>query len=277
MSSSSFVPLPGRRPEEEIVGHLRAGGSALVALSGGVDSALVTAWAREALGPSSVAVTLAGPAVARSEVERATRVAAAIGIRHEVIEVDPIERAEYRANPSNRCYFCRSVETAVLRDRGAALGVRQYLDGVQTDDLGDDRPGIRAMDEAGFIHPLVWAGWGKTAVREAARRRSLPNWDQPSDACLASRVAHGVPISAELLARVESAEAFLLARGYRRVRVRVSGTSARVEVGPDEVARAVRPSESGPILSHLRTLGFESVSVDPRGYHGAAVPAERTP
>jgi len=270
MADRSVPPVPPFRSEPEIVAHIAAGGPALVALSGGVDSSLVAAFAAEALGASAVAVTLEGPAVARSEVARARRVAAAIGIDHVVLPIDPLENPEYRANPTDRCYHCRTVETGALRAFGEPRRIAQYLDGVHVGDLADDRPGLRAMEEAGFHHPLVWGGWTKSTVRESAQRRGLPNWDQPSDACLSSRVAHGDPISAELLRRIESAEAVLLERGFRRVRVRVARGAARIEVGPDEVDRLSAPPLSDEIAERIRALGFSSVTIDPRGYRGGA-------
>jgi len=261
------TPLP--RSSEELVARIRKGGRALVALSGGVDSSLVAALAYSAIGEEAVAVTLVSPSVSHSEVVRAERVASAIGLEHVLLRADPLSRAEYRANGPDRCYFCRSVETSVLREFGAARSVRQYLDGVQRDDLSDDRPGLRAMNEAGFEHPLLWAGWGKREVREEARRRGLPNWDQPSDACLASRVAHGDPVSAELLARIESAEKVLLDRGFRRVRVRVRSGAARIEVDPSEVPRLLEEPLASEVTAAVAQVGFRSVSVDPRGYRGA--------
>jgi len=261
------TPLP--RSSEELVARIRKGGRALVALSGGVDSSLVAALAYSAIGEEAVAVTLVSPSVSHSEVARAERVASAIGLEHVLLRADPLSRAEYRANGPDRCYFCRSVETSVLREFGAARSVRQYLDGVQRDDLSDDRPGLRAMNEAGFEHPLLWAGWGKREVREEARRRGLPNWDQPSDACLASRVAHGDPVSAELLARIESAEKVLLDRGFRRVRVRVRSGAARIEVDPSEVPRLLEEPLASEVTAAVAQVGFRSVSVDPRGYRGA--------
>ena len=257
-----------RRSEPEIVASIRDGGRALVALSGGVDSSLVAALAHEALGRAAEAVTLAGPAVSQAEVERARRVAESVGIAHSVLEVDPLVRSEYRANPTNRCYFCRSVETAALRSYGDSRGIGQYLDGVHSDDFSDDRPGLRAMDEAGFLHPLAWAGWTKADVRAAARARHLPNWDWPSDACLASRVAHGDPISRELLGRVEAAESVLLHQGFRRVRVRVHDGGARLEVDPAEVNRLRSPPIAAEVLDAIRGLGFDPVTIDPQGYGG---------
>jgi uncharacterized protein len=263
------VSHPSPRSVDELIARIRDGGPALVALSGGVDSALVASLAHAALGPKVVAVTLVGPAVSEGEVARAGRVAAAIGLEHVLLRADPLSRTEYRANGPDRCYFCRSVETSVLREYGASRSVRQFLDGVQRDDLSDDRPGLRAMEEAGFQHPLLWAGWGKREVRGEAKRRGLPNWDQPSDACLASRVAHGEPVSAELLARIEAAERLLLDRGFRRVRVRVRSGAARIEVDPSEVSRLLEEPLASAVLGAVAGVGFSSVTVDPRGYRGA--------
>ena len=227
---------------------------------------MVAALAFEALGPQVVAVTLTGPSVARAEVARALAVARSIGVDHHLVAADPLERAEYRANPPDRCYFCRSVEAGRLREFGELRGFRRYLDGVHLDDLSDDRPGLRAMEEAGFEHPLVWGGWTKADVRHAARARGLPNADQPSDACLASRVAHGDRIDAALLARVEAAEAVLLERGFRRVRVRVRAGAARIEVDPEDVPRLTSPAVAPEVLARVRAIGFSPVSIDPLGY-----------
>jgi pyridinium-3,5-biscarboxylic acid mononucleotide sulfurtransferase len=265
-----------RRPLEEIVGRIRRGGPALVALSGGVDSALVASLAREALGAAAIAVTLTGPAVSARELERAREVARATGIQHFVLPVDPLSRPEYRENPTNRCFFCRTVEAERLRSFGDPRGIRQYLDGVHVDDLSDERPGLQAMDAAGFFHPLAWAGWTKADVRAEARARGLPNSEQPSDACLASRIAHGSPITGELLGRVEAAESLLLARGFRRVRVRVHGSAARVEVDPGEVPRLSNEPLASAVVHELRSLGFEPVTIDPLGYHGNRREATRT-
>jgi len=270
MSSLTSVPTPPLSVDE-VVTRIRERGRAVVALSGGVDSALVAALAYSALGSDAIAVTLTGPAVSAAETARAGGVAKAIGIPHVLLRSNPLSSVDYRENRSDRCYFCRSVESATLRAFGAEHSVVQYLDGVHRDDLTDDRPGLRAMEEAGFTHPLLWAGWGKVDVRAEARRRGLPNWDQPSDACLASRIVHGEPVSTELLARIESAEAVLLGLGFRRVRVRAEGGSARVEVDPAEVSRLRTEPVAGTVVPALLHLGFETVELDPRGYRGAAL------
>ncbi len=258
-------PVAPRSPAE-VVDALRAGGPALVALSGGIDSAVVALLAREALGERAVAVTLVGPSVSEDERRAARGAARAVGIAHEEVAADPLEREEYRRNPSNRCYFCRKVETDALRRYGAPRGILQYLDGVHTDDLGDDRPGLVALAEAGFLHPLLRAGWAKADVRAFARARGMPEWDRPSNACLASRIAHGQEISADLLGRIDAAEAAVRRRGFRRVRVRVAGTLARIEVDPEEVDRLRAPTTAESLRGELGALGFRSVAIDPRGY-----------
>jgi len=256
----------GPREEGELLQELRSGGPSVVALSGGVDSAAVAALAFRALGPLASAVTLAGPAVATEEVERARTVARAIGIGHEVVAIDPVADPEYRRNPSNRCYFCRTVESRAIREWGEARGIARYLDGVQLDDLGDDRPGIRAMDEAGFRHPLVWARWRKSDVRAFARGAGLPNWDTPSDACLASRIRHGQEVTVPLLSRIEVAERAVREMGFRRVRVRVDGDGARVEVDGGDVPRLTREPVASEVRSTLYRLGFTTVTLDTAGY-----------
>ncbi|MCI4339988.1 MAG: ATP-dependent sacrificial sulfur transferase LarE [Thermoplasmata archaeon] len=253
-------------PADDIVRSLAEGGPAVVALSGGVDSAVVAHLAYAALGPRAHALTLAGPAVSADERERASRVARAIGVPHEFLRSDPLEVAEYRANPDNRCYFCRKTESSALLGWGRGRGIAQWLDGVHADDLGEDRPGLAAMDEAGFRHPLAAAGWRKSDVREYARRVGLPNWNAPSDACLASRVTHGREISGPLLARIETAEAAVRALGFRRVRVRTDGASARVEVDATEVARLENSDVAASVDRAVRALGFGPVTLDPHGY-----------
>lgn len=266
MASSGRASVGGPRTEGEIVDLLRGRGPALVALSGGVDSSAVASLAHRALGDGAVAVTVASHAVSWRELDAAREVAGALGVRHRIVLAEPLEDDRYRQNGADRCYRCRTVETAALRDAGAEERSAQYLDGVHLDDLGDDRPGIRAMDEAGFFHPFLWAGWAKADIRRYAREVGLPNWDRPSNACLASRVARGEPISADLLGRVDRAEALVLDRGFRRVRVRVRGDLATVEVGEEETGRLLAPSLRAELTAELAALGFRAVAFDRSGY-----------
>ena len=265
-TSPSLLESSGARPPEEIVRGIAGRGPALVALSGGVDSSVVATLAFAALGTDAHAVTLVGPAVSEWEKSQAIEVARAIGIRQALVPVDPLELPQYRANPSNRCYFCRVAEGSALREYARLHQISQLLDGIHLDDLGDDRPGIRAMEEAGFSHPLVEAAWHKRDVRSFARERALPNWDRPSEACLSSRIQHGDEISEELLRKVEAAEAVVRAHGFRRVRVRVAHGVARIVVGPEEVVRLTGEPDREAILRGIGRLGFDRVEIDPVGY-----------
>jgi len=254
------------RSPEEIVALLRGRGPALVALSGGVDSSVVAALARAALGDRVLAATVTGASVSYRELEAARGAAGSLGLRHRLVDAEPLEDGRYRENGSDRCFRCRSIETRALRNAGAAEGVAQYLDGIHRDDLSDDRPGIRAMDDAGFFHPLLWAGWTKGDVRRYARSVGLPNWDRPSNACLASRVARGQPISRELLERIDRAEGLLVDLGFRQVRVRVRGEEAAVEVDAAETDRLDDPILRSELSEQLLALGFRSVAFTPGGY-----------
>jgi uncharacterized protein len=260
------VPKDRFRPDGEIIALLRERGPALVALSGGVDSSVVASLARAALGEHVVAATVASGSVSSRELDAARGAARAIGLRHLLVHAEPLADERYRSNEADRCFRCRSIETRALREAGEAEGVAQYLDGIQVDDLGDDRPGIRAMEDAGFFHPLLWAAWTKDDVRRYARSVGLPNWDRPSNACLASRVARGEAISQELLETIDRAEGLLLDRGFRRVRVRVRGGEARVEVDRSETGRLAEEPLRGELTERLLGLGFRAVVFDPEGY-----------
>ena len=259
-------PAVVARSAAEVIEGLREGGPSVVALSGGVDSAVMAHLLRSALGADAHAITLTGAAVSADEVERARAVARSVGIDHALLEADPLADASYRSNPSNRCYFCRRTETRAVRAWAGPRGISRFVDGVHLDDLGDDRPGLVAMGEAGFRHPLAEASWRKIDVRTYARSVDLPNWDQPSEACLASRVSHGQAISRELLERVEAAERAVRAHGFRRVRVRTDGRSARVEVDGPEVERLRAPLTADRLVLELRQLGFDPITLDPLGY-----------
>ena len=262
--SSVAEPARERAPAHAIVAALQQSGPALVALSGGVDSSVVAWLAHKALGRHATAVTLTGPAVAADEVQSASSVARAIGIEHVRLTSDPLGDTRYAENPTNRCYFCRNHEGDLLRTWGRARSIDVYLDGIHLDDMGDNRPGLQAMNEHGFRHPLAEAGWTKADVRAFARSVGLSTWNRPSNACLASRISHGQIITPPLLERVARAEEWVSVRGYRRVRVRVDGAHARVEVDPDEVPDLL--SEVEPLTRALTSLGFATVEIDPNGY-----------
>lgn len=257
-----------RAAYEDLVGAMRARQRILVAFSGGVDSGLVARIAHDALGVRAIAVLAESESLARWERMEAESEAAEIGIRLRTVRMSELADARYAANPTNRCYFCRTELGSVLAPVAAEFGSPTIADGVNVSDLADVRPGIRAMDEAGFWHPLVEFGLAKPDVRTLARDLGLSFHAKPSNACLSSRVPHGTPITVERLRRVEAAEDAVRALGFRQVRVRHDGETARVEVSPEEVRRL--RSVRLQVVAALGRIGYRDVIIDPRGYRSLA-------
>jgi uncharacterized protein len=238
----------------------------LIAYSGGVDSALVAKLAQEALGGAALAVIADTETLPRRELAAAKATAAEIGIELLVVRASELANPAYAANPANRCYFCREGLAGLLLPIARERAIPAIADGVHRSDLGDIRPGIRAMDEAGFWHPLLEAGLGKEDVRRLARDAGLSCWDKPSNACLSSRIAPGEAITEEALRRVEAAESFLQDMGFRQVRVRHRAGGARVEVGREELDRLFADDTRRRVAERLRELAFTEVVLDPDGY-----------
>ena len=241
-----------------------AKGRVLVAYSGGVDSGLVAKLAHEALDGNALAVITDAESLSRRELAEAKASAVEIGIALRVVGVSELASPEYVANPVNRCYFCRAELAGVLTDIAAKENYSAIADGVNGSDLGDVRPGIRAMDEAGFWHPLVEFGLAKADVRAMAKSLGLSFHDKPSNACLSSRIPHGTAITVAMLRQVEAAEEVLRSRGFRQVRVRHHGTTARIEVLPEDISRLEEIRDE--VADALRDLGYEETVIDRNGY-----------
>ena len=268
------VTTPAPTPDTQarlgaLRGILGALPGALVAYSGGVDSALLAEVAHQVLGPASMAVTADSPSLARRELAAATALAQHRGWRHLVVGTDELEDPRYAANPTNRCYYCKSALFERLAPLATARRVPVLL-GTVTDDLGDWRPGQAAATERGGRHPFVEAGIAKADVRALSGHLGLPTAAKPASACLASRLAYGVPVTPAALARVERAEEYLGSLGFRVLRVRdLGGDAARVEVGPDELGHLRRVARS--VTEALHRMGFANVALDERGYRRGAL------
>ena len=236
----------------------------VVAFSGGADSAFLAVVAQRVLGRErTLSVTAVSPSLAGAEEIECRELASEWKLRWLPVDTAEMERAAYRANDVDRCYHCKAELMDVVAPIAATEQATVVL-GVNLDDLADHRPGQRAALERGAVFPMVQAGFTKADVREASRRFGLRTWDKPAAACLASRVPYGTPVSVEVLSRVDRAENVLRLLGFRQVRVRHYGESARIEVDEAELARAV--SARREIVDGLRSAGYRYVTLDLEGF-----------
>jgi uncharacterized protein len=240
-------------------------GTVIVAYSGGVDSAYLACIAKDTLGSRAFAVTADSPSYPQHHRQMAVQIAERFGLHHEIIQTQELERPEYRANPANRCYFCKhelyTHLTRIAADRHAVV-----VDGNNADDRGDYRPGRQAAREFGVRSPLDEANLAKEEIRELSRRIGLPTWDEPASACLSSRIPYHDEVTNEKLRTIERAEQALRALGFRVCRVRHHHELARIELGRDELARALDPEITTAIVRALKAVGYRYVTLDLQGY-----------
>ena len=268
VGEATSLPLAAslERKEAALDLALRELPSLIVAYSGGVDSAYLAYAAHRALGSSVLCVTADSPSYPERHRAIARRVAEQFGFNHLVIQTEEMARPEYRANPANRCYFCKHELYTHLSSIAGERGIPVIADGSNADDRGDYRPGRQAAREFGVRSPLDESGLTKEDIRELSRRAGLPTWDEPASACLSSRIPYFSEVTDEKLRLIERAEAVLHDLGFRICRVRHHDTIARLELGRDEIARALEPEMAETIDLQLRALGYAHVTVDLRGY-----------
>ena len=269
MTDAIADPLAAK--EAALFARLRAAGRVLVAFSGGVDSSYLAWAAQRALGDASLAVTAVSASYPESHRKLAEEVVAQFALPHRFVETRELERAGYRANGPDRCYFCKTELFEVMGALRGELGFDAVAYGVNTDDQGDFRPGHRAAQEHGVLSPFLDVALSKSEIRALSRTAGLPTAELPASACLASRLPYGTQVTPERLRQVERGEEALRALGFRQVRLRHHGAMARVEIDPAELARALTPGMARAISGAIKPLGFRYVALDLDGYRMGAL------
>ncbi|OPX66248.1 MAG: hypothetical protein A4E37_02199 [Methanoregulaceae archaeon PtaB.Bin056] len=249
--------------------YLENAGTAVISYSGGVDSSLLAAVAKETIPGEARCVILDSPLVPRRTIREAKSRADLLGVPCEVVPFPILEDREFYKNPRNRCYICKRHGCAILLEKAGEYGIGHVMDGVNASDLEEKRPGIRAADEAGVLHPLADCGITKTEVRALARARGFLFWDQPSTPCLATRFPYGYELNFEDLRRIEEAEEFLEECGFLGIRVRMHGNLARIEVAKGDIVRLAMSAFE--VSRKMRDLGFRFCTLDLEGQRSGSM------
>ena len=270
-SYKNTTTLTAVEKEQNLRRMMREMKRVLVAYSGGVDSAYLALIATQELGENAVCITGISPSVSQMQREEAAKIAESFDFNFQTIETEELENPAYQANPTNRCFHCKTELYGKLSALAKNREIKFVLDGTNTDDLGDYRPGKIAAQDKGVQSPLIEVGLSKNEIRKLSKSQNLPSWDKPASPCLSSRIAYGVPVTIERLSKVERGEEILRGLGFREFRVRVHEEIVRLEIAPNEMQLALSLQMTEKLADKLRSLGFKYVTLDLHGYRSGSM------